>query len=233
MNLGIIKNSIKGLLSFALPNTCLACGEVLEPGDEFVCPTCRSKLVPFNDAHPWKTEEISLGTIDDSLSLYRFVVGSEIQALLHSMKYEKMKSIGRLFGREIGARIAQHSEIKYDYAVPVPLHRAKERDRTYNQSHWICRGICDELQTALLDRSIKRIRFTQTQTKLQRTERQKNVRGAFEINPKFKNTIAGRNIILADDVITTGSTILECARVLKQSGAGKVMICSIAYDALD
>jgi ComF family protein len=229
----MVKSIFRGLLNFALPNTCLACGEVLGAESNFICSSCHSKLVPFSEAHPWKAVEISQGTIDDSFSLYKFIAGTEIQTLLHSMKYEKMKSIGRMFGKEIGSRVANSSDVDYGFAIPVPLHRAKERERTYNQSHWICRGICDVLNAKLIDKCLKRIRFTQTQTKLHKTERQKNVHGAFEISPKFKDAIAGRNIILADDVITTGSTILECARVLKQSGAGKVMICSIAYDALD
>jgi ComF family protein len=188
--------------------------------------------LPFNGPHPWRENEISDGVIDNSLSLYEFAEGTAIQTLLHALKYTKFKSIGRMFGEEIGRKIS-NGEIKYDYTVPVPLHRAKERERTYNQSDYICKGISEALGTKNLPRCMRRTRFTETQTQLHKSERRKNVHGAFELNQKFKETIAGKNIIVADDVITTGSTILECARVLKQNGCGKVLVASIAYATLD
>jgi len=114
----------------------------------------------------------------------------------------------------------------------VPLHRAKERERTYNQSLFICKGIGETLNIAAPDNFMKRNRFTETQTRLDKPGRKENVRGAFEINPKIKQNITGKNIILADDVITTGATILECARVLKENGCGKILICSAAYAVL-
>jgi len=221
------------MLGFALPNVCIACDSILEGNIQFICNNCRSKLVRFEDAHPWKEEQIRAGTIDDSFSLYRFIAGSEIQALLHAMKYEKMKSIGKMFGAEIGEALAAKIKLKFDYAIPVPLHKAKERERTYNQSDYICKGICSVLKTECLSRSLIRTRFTKSQTKLTRAERQANIQGAFRINPKQREKIEGKNIILTDDVMTTGSTILECAGVLKQNGCGNVILCSIAYDLLD
>jgi ComF family protein len=228
----VIKQILKGFLGFALPNTCLSCEAVLNSGSGFICSQCSSKLVKFDENHPWKDEEITRGNIDDSFSIYRFVEGSEIQTLLHALKYEKMKSVGTMFGREIGARISKMNGAKFDFAVPVPLHRAKERERTYNQSLFICKGIGETLNVGVLDKCLKRNRFTETQTRLHKSQRKENVHGAFEINPKFKQRVAGKNIILADDVITTGATILECARVLKENGCGKILVCSAAYAVL-
>ena len=221
-----------GAVNFVLPETCLVCGAVINSPARFICPECRKQLLPFNGQHPWRENETSAGTIDNSLSLYEFAEGTAIQTLLHALKYTKFKSIGRMFGEEIGCKISA-GEVKYDFAVPVPLHRAKERERTYNQSDFICKGISESLGAKNLPRCLKRTRFTETQTQLHKSERLKNVHGAFELNPKFKELIAGRNIIVADDVITTGSTILECARVLKQNGCGKVLVASIAYATLD
>lgn len=229
----MINKVLKGILSFPLPDTCVSCDAVLDEESRFICPDCRKKLVRFDEQHPWKAEEISLGVIDDSFSLYKFTEGTPVQSLLHSMKYEKIKSIGRMFGEEIAAHIAKITETKFDFAVPVPLHRAKERERTYNQSHFICRGIADKLDIKIRNKSIKRVRFTQTQTKLHKLERKENVLGAFCFREKFREEFAGKNIILADDVITTGATILECARVLKENGCGKIMLCSAAYAVLD
>lgn len=229
----MLKPILNGILGFVLPNTCLSCGAVLDSGSRFICADCHSKLIKFEELHPWKDEEISRGVIDDSFSLYQFHEGTQIQILLHALKYEKMKSVGRMFGKEIGERILNSGELKYDYAVPVPLHPGKERERTYNQSLFICSGISDALKINVLDKCLARTRFTETQTRLHKLRRQENVRGAFNLNPKFKDIIAGKNIILCDDVITTGSTILECARILKSGGCGKILVCSIAYAVLD
>ncbi len=228
----MIKHILQGFLGFALPNTCLCCEAVLDSSSNFICGKCKSKLVKFDENHPWKDEEITRGNIDDSFSIYRFVEGTEIQTLLHALKYEKMKSVGTMFGREIGNRISKMNGVKFDFAIPVPLHRAKERERTYNQSRYICKGIGETLNIAAPDNFMKRNRFTETQTRLDKSERRENVHGAFVVNPKFKQIIAGKNIILADDVITTGATILECARILKESGCGKILICSAAYAIL-
>lgn len=147
------------------------------------------------------------------------------------MKYEKMSSIGIMLGRNIADVIPRN--IKYDFLVPVPLHISKKRERTYNQSDFICRGISEITGIPVLPRLLKRNRFTKSQTKMDKIQRIENVRGAFEVNPLHAELIRGKNVILADDVITTGSTILECARILKENRAGHVLICSAAYDALD
>ena len=229
----MLKRILNGFLGFVLPDACLACGTVLNSAARFICPDCHAKLIKFTGTHPWKDEEISRGVIDDSFSLYQFHEGTEIQTLLHAFKYERMKSVGRMFGREIGERILSETSMTFDYAVPVPLHFGKERERTYNQSLYISKGISDKLNVKVLDNCLERTRFTKTQTKLHKLQRQENVHGAFRLSSKFKNIILGKNIILSDDVITTGSTILECARTLKSAGCGKILVCSIAYAVLD
>ena len=227
----MLKNFFGGILDFVIPPLCVSCENPLNKGESFLCSDCRQKLVRFEGEHTWEKEYISNGYINGSLSLYQFIKDTPIQHLLHSLKYEKMKSIGLVLGREIGKAIP--GDIKFDYAVPVPLHPAKIRERTYNQSDYICKGISEILGTQVIPKLLKRTRYTKSQTKLDKTARMENVKGAFTINPKHKNTITGKNIILADDVITTGATILECAKILKENGAGKVIICSAAYDALD
>ncbi len=221
----------RGIINFILPQVCVSCNKSCEKPGSFLCSTCSGKLELFEDSHPWKDLYISKGYIDNSFSLYKFIKDTPIQYLLHSMKYEKMKSLGV----ELGMEIVKHlpAELKFDYTVPVPLHTAKTRERTYNQSEYICRGIKEITGAEILPDLLKRIRYTGSQTKLNKLERIENVRGAFSINEKLKHVVAGKNIILADDVITTGSTILECAKVLKDNGAGYVMVCSAAYDNLD
>jgi ComF family protein len=118
--------------------------------------------------------------------------------------------------------------MKYNIIIPVPLHRTKQRERGYNQSEYVCTGIYEILNLEVIPNGLKRIRYTKTQTKLNREERKENVTNAFELNEKYLNKIQGKNIILVDDVITTGATILECGRILKANNCGKILTCSIA-----
>lgn len=228
----MLRRIFNEIIDFVLPPVCLCCDSPVEPGSEnrvkFLCPACYGKLERFKQAHPWKEEYISLGIIDNSLSAFWFREGGEIQTLMHEMKYGKMKSVGRLFGREIAALVSGDSN--WDYVVPVPLHKARLRDRTYNQSEFIARGIGAVIKAEVLADCLIRTRYTGTQTKLNKQQRRENVKEAFVLNQKYN--IAGKNIILVDDVITTGATILECAQTLKQAGAGKVMVCSAAYAEL-
>jgi len=228
----MLRAAYNEIINFILPNTCVCCEEVIDPIERFICPDCFQKLEKFEDSHPWKDEYIQKGIIDNSLSRYWFREGTLIQTLMHAMKYQKMKSIGKLFGAEIGKKIISINGMKFDIVIPVPLHKAKVRERTYNQSDYIAAGIADTTGAELMTGAVKRTRFTESQTRLDKAQRKENVSGAFELSQKYKSTIKGKNIILADDVITTGATILECAKTLKESGAGKLWICSAAYAEL-
>jgi ComF family protein len=220
------------VLNFVLPNSCISCQASITAQEKYLCQKCSGMLEPYRDTHPWQQERISNGTIDNSLSAFWFREGTPIQPLLHAMKYSKMKGVGIMLGGELGKIIASRSNAHFDLIIPVPLHKAKYRDRTYNQSEYIAKGVSQILNTETVNDCVIRTRFTGTQTKLSKPERKENVRGAFEVNPKYADNLRGKNIILVDDVITTGATILECASALKKASAGKVWVCSAAYAEL-
>jgi ComF family protein len=227
----VIRNIFHGFLNFVLPETCLSCAEPVDEGFRYLCGKCRAKLEPYGQVHPWQKEYIESGIIDNSYSAFWFREGTSIQPLLHALKYQKIKSAGKMLGEEIGKYIAL-TGVKFDYIIPVPLHKAKLRERTYNQSRFIAEGIACITGIALTDDTIRRTRFTGTQTKLNKAERKQNVLNAFEVVPAAAGKLRGKNIIIADDVITTGATILECAAVVKKAGADKLWICSAAYAEL-
>jgi ComF family protein len=110
--------------------------------------------------------------------------------------------------------------------MPVPLHKKKEKQRGYNQSEWIAKGMSEAMQKEISTGNLIRARFTQTQTRKTRFERWQNVEGIFEIlNPE---KIDGKHILLVDDVVTTGSTLEAGVYTLLNSGAGKVSIATLA-----
>lgn len=228
----MLQKVYNGLLNFILPNSCISCQKTIDADKKYLCAECFSKLERYNDTHPWQAERIAEGTIDNSISAYWFREGTPIQTLFHALKYQKMKNVGIMLGEELGKVITAKSSESFNMIIPVPLHKAKFRDRTYNQSEYIAKGISNILNTHVINDAVIRTRFTGTQTKLNKSDRKDNVQGAFEVNPKHRSTIKGKNIILVDDVITTGATILECASALKRSGCGNLWVCSAAYAEL-
>jgi ComF family protein len=228
----MFRSILEEIIGFVLPASCLSCEEPISVQEKFLCVNCIQKLENYEDTHPWKEEMKSAGVIDNSISAFWFREGTPIQPLLHAMKYQKMKSVGVMLGKELGRKITRLNGIKFDFVIPVPLHKARFRERTYNQCEYIARGISAETGAKVLNDAVIRTRFTPTQTKLNRQERIENVMGAFGVNPKFAEILNGRKIILADDVITTGATILECAKVLHKAGTEIIWVCSSAYAEL-
>ena len=109
-----------------------------------------------------------------------------------------------------------------DLIVPVPLHHLKKAERGYNQSYYIARGISKSTNIKIEENILKRIRFTQSQTKMNLEERRLNIENAFKVRKIL------RNILIVDDVITTGATVNECGKVLKKAGANEVYAASVA-----
>ncbi|GAB4375543.1 MAG: hypothetical protein Kow0042_21070 [Calditrichia bacterium] len=108
-----------------------------------------------------------------------------------------------------------------DLIIPVPLHPVREKERGYNQSYHIARGLFSQSGLPIHQNLLRRIRHTRSQTELNREERRNNVDQAFQVvhDPEIK----GKTIALIDDVVTTGATLNECARVLKLAGARRVL----------
>jgi len=109
----------------------------------------------------------------------------------------------------------------FDYIMPVPLHLSRKRERGYNQSRILAEEISKTVSVPLLEKVLIRKKKTKDQTHLSPEERERNVRGAFVA--RADSTLRGKKVILVDDVMTTGATLKECARVLKQAGAREVI----------
>jgi ComF family protein len=164
------------------------------------------------------------GVIDELVSLFVFEKEGPFQKIVHSLKYSGIQPLGIELGRRLGA-VIQERGFQADALVPVPLHRRKLRERGYNQSLLIARGISEVLGTPIRAELVRRGRWTQTQTALSKEERQKNVENAFESDG---TRLGGICVIVVDDVITTGATVEAVAHVLKSSGARLVVAASAA-----
>ena len=117
-----------------------------------------------------------------------------------------------------------------DCVIPVPLNKRKERERGYNQSDFVAKGISSIINVPVFSDVVRRVKYTVTQTHLNAQERKKNIAEAFAVTQSEK--IKNKNILIVDDIITTGSTIQETAKVLMDSGATKVIAGSVGLAKL-
>ncbi len=152
-----------------------------------------------------------------------------MQTIIHQLKYSGMTSLGLDLGKHLGVRVKQElAGEKITGIVPVPLHHLKRRERGYNQSEYICRGMTSVLGVPVEPKLVTRSVYTQTQTKLNSEERRQNVAGAFKVRGEALPKIKDGTFLLVDDVVTTGATMQACARALVDAGACKVIACATA-----
>ena len=223
-------STITSFFDFFLPRFCPSCNKKLLADEPVVCPECISKIKLSDDERiksEYKRKFASTGVISDFISLYVFEKDKELQHIIHSLKYNKRFSTGKFLGNILAENLKQKiSRWKIDFIIPVPLHHLKKAERGYNQSFYIAKGLSKGLNIPVAQNFIKRKRFTESQTTMTLKERQGNIEGAFKA--KRNLNLKGKNILLVDDVITTGSTVLECGKVLIKTAANKVYAVSVA-----
>jgi len=209
-------DSCIGSVERAHINGCSVCGEALDlasPEAEPICTLCRR-------AHPEFDFAVSFGAYDGAL-----------RKLIHLLKYEQLRPAANILGATVAQAIAQRSfaDAEAVLLIPVPLHRIKQRFRGFNQSELIADSAARHLDRARFSVHggiLRRVRPTVSQTGLTRHQRRENVRGAFAVAKP--DQLRDRTIVLIDDVYTTGTTLNECARVLRKAGAREVVVATVA-----
>jgi ComF family protein len=156
-----------------------------------------------------------------------------LRELIHLLKYEQVRPAANVLGRMLAEAIADLEPLfgaSLPLVVPVPLHSRKLRQRGFNQSELIARAAVKltpaDRRMQVSSGVLQRCRETQSQIGLSRHQRRENMRGAFAVAKSAE--IAGREVLLVDDVFTTGTTVSECARVLRRAGASKVFVATVA-----
>ena len=164
----------------------------------------------------WVQNVTNNNYLDDMRSAWFY--NDILHNLIHSLKYNDRANYGFDFGVLLGEEILDDEIGDIDMIIPVPLHWLKKRERGYNQAFWLAKGLASIYAVPVDSSIIKRTRYTVSQTMLGSTERMVNLDGAFTINKSLNN----QHILLVDDVLTTGSTISNCAKVLRENGAARV-----------
>ena len=234
-------NPFKPLLDAVFPRLCPLCGKPSDRTGRTVCWDCFSSIDLYRESLCARCGRFAEGEIkhaftcsvcmsmppafDTARSAGRY--SFELRDLVHLFKYGGStwlaSDLADLLEGCVSAHFPPHD---IDVVLPVPLHPLRLRERTYNQSALLAEELAKRLDRRFDDRSLARIRQTETQTHFNAKERRKNMAGAFSVvRPEW---IRKRTVLLVDDVMTTGSTFDACAHALKQAGADVVWAVSLA-----
>lgn len=218
----------RAVLELALPGSCLLCGD--ESGPHLLCADCQADLPSAPATSCPQCGELTTFSercgaclnkpphFDRTLTLFRYEF--PVDRLIHAFKYGHQLAVGQWLGQRLAERIAPGAEL----IIPLPLHAERLRERGFNQAMEMAREIEKTAKIPVDRSSLQRTRATPPQAGLDHKERRKNVRGAFECT----RDLSGRHVLLVDDVMTTGATLDECARILKLHGAIEVSVAVAA-----
>lgn len=230
---------ISAFLDVLYPPLCIGCGLRVRPHD-ILCVRCIREMLSLPLSMEASTLHLaSLACACDATMMlvgWEYEDGGVLERCIHAMKYRRFHQVGEWLGRLLGERLVGHPLVRHQLSpqipllLPVPLHRIKRIERGYNQAEAICRGLAIECGLEW-DRSLLlRTRYTTSQSasRLDRDERQANVRKAFTVHATRAAHARGRPLIIVDDLVTTGATIGACVDVLVQSGFSDVRILAVA-----
>jgi|YNPMSStandDraft_2_1061718.scaffolds.fasta_scaffold03198_5 ComF family protein len=222
---------INGLQELIFPSHCYVCGEKLtDDYKEFICSRCLYSMPSSEESEQIINDLAQIHGFDNlhflnAYCLFKSTDEMPFEKLIYSLKYKGVTKIGEFLGKMLGELIRQKSDVIYDYVIPVPIHKAKERERTYNQSHFIAKAVAEVINSKFEPKLVIRKIYTDTQTKLSAKDRLFNVKHIFEVIDKslLKNT----TILIVDDVLTTGSTVNSLAETLLEADARRIDVATL------
>lgn len=240
----MLKSLTSAVLDLVYPNNCINCKTAIIDKDyKFsLCYDCwqsiEKNLPPFCSKCGLHLEDIKTGVdlckdcqrqelyFDKAFSVFLF--DGIIKELIHKFKYSNKTMLAKVFAQMI-FDFAMNFNIQlssYDIMLPVPLHPARLREREYNQCEMLAQQLQKFFPLEISTKDVTRIKNTKSQITLDKTSRWKNVDGAFKIRNRF--VFEEKNVLIVDDLITTGATASELAETLKESGAKMVSVLTIA-----
>jgi ComF family protein len=230
---GALRAALGLVVDVALPQLCASCREPV--GDAGLCPSCWAKLsfiappycerlgIPF--AYDPGPGVLSMEAIADPPAYHRARAAVRYddiaRTLVHAFKYGDRLDLAPIMGRWM-ANAGRDLLPGIDALVPVPLHWRRQWARRFNQSALLAEIVAKTSGAPVSYRALKRVKATPQQVGLSQSARAQNVQGAFRVPPDGRAEVAGRRLLLIDDVLTSGATMDACARALLRAGAAQV-----------
>ena len=220
------------LVDLIAPRACVVCGGRLGIHEFFLCGSCNLQLPRTNYAdNPYENDMARLfwGQLPiERVTSFFYYSGKNHRRIIHNLKYKQREEVGE----DVGALFAEElMETGFfdgiDGIVTMPLHHSKLRERGYNQCDSIARGIQKVTGIPIIDGVVERMVNNETQTHKNIVERKENVKGIFRL--KDASLVEGKHILLVDDVLTTGSTLISCGSELAKAPNVRISICTLAY----
>ena len=226
-------NLLNDIRDFFFPRICVCCGKLLSAQEEGLCISCLASL-PLTGILNTPENEIErrfwgIFPIERATSLYYYARGGLVSSVLHGMKYHGRKHLCIQMGRIMGTALRNTGFFDgIDFVIPVPLHKNRMRERGYNQSELLARGISEITSIPVVTDVMRRIHNNATQTNKSAFERWENTEGLFGVTEKAA-LLSGRHILLVDDVLTTGATISACLDAMKIVNSVRVSVITLAW----
>lgn len=209
------------LLDLLFPPRCVFCRRLLHRGEEGICPRCQQELPWALGAEAEQTGEFF------SLCASPLWYQDQVRASFHRYKFKGVRGYSRTYGRLVAQCVQDHLAGRYDLITWVPLSRARLRQRGYDQAMLLASAAALELDDVAAE-TLCKVRDTEAQSGLGKNDasRRANVLSAYQVTDPA--LVEGRRVLLTDDIVTTGSTLSECARVLRTAGATDVVCAALA-----
>ena len=209
------------LLDLLFPPRCVFCRRLLHRGEEGICPRCQQELPCALGAEAEQTGEFF------SLCASPLWYQDQVRASFHRYKFKGVRGYSRTYGRLVAQCVQDHLAGRYDLITWVPLSRARLRQRGYDQAMLLASAAALALDDVAAE-TLCKVRDTEAQSGLGKNDasRRANVLSAYQVTDPA--LVEGRRVLLIDDIVTTGSTLSECARVLRTAGATDVVCAALA-----
>jgi len=219
------------LLDLISPRLCVICGHRLSVTEEVICSKCNLHLPrTFFQQDPYENVMAKLFwgqiPVERAAALFYFEAHAETANIIYELKYRNHPEIGEVMGRMMARELQSTGFFDgIDAIVPVPLAKKRQRQRGYNQSVEIARGVSAVTGLPIYNKVVRRTVFEGSQTNKGRWERNENVEKVFELADD--DNIDGKHLLIIDDVVTTGATVIACAKELVRAGDVRVSVLAL------
>lgn len=230
MTKGLLNTYLSDFVSLFYPNQCIGCDEVLPKGTEYLCPKCQYNL-PKTRTHELEVPQFrekfeGVVKVKDILVYADFHKNGLTQKVLHLLKYGERPAIGEMIGKWYAYDLLNAGfDNAFDMIVPVPLHPKRFKERGYNQSEYFGKGLADTMEVPMNTTGLVKVRHIDSQTKKSKLDRMKSMEGVFEVVDA--DVFSGQRLLLVDDLLTTGSTLIACLEALSKCNPQSLSIAAI------